>query len=316
MSTPPPDEVATTTADGPFGLSRLGKLATEIVAPTTLLTAVFFYFGWSHAYWFFDYFGVNSTLLGLTTQDYLMRAVDGLFVPITVAAVAGLAVVWVPVMLPERLRTRLRERFAPVATRIATAVGMLLVVNGLLRIVWLTPFNQTLALAPLCLGSGIIVLMYAARQRRRDRAALTPAVPNAAARGYWIPWTEWSAVFALIGLSLFWAANDYAAAVGTARAKEFVQAIASHPTVVVYSAQSLNLDQVGVGETHCRDAKAAYGFRYDGLVLVIQAGDQYVLLPQRWTPEHGHTIVLPRTDSLRLEFLPSSSRETEPTRTC
>lgn len=310
MSTPRPEEATAATGVESFGLSRLGKLAAEIVAPTTLLTAVLFYFGWSHAFWFFDYFGVNSTVLGLTTQDFLMRAVDGLFVPITVAAVAGLAVVWGPAMLPARLRDRVRERIAPVVPRIASAVGLLLVVNGLSRIVWLTPFNQTLAVAPLCLGSGVVLLLYAARRRRLQ------AAPNAAAPGHWIAWIEWSAVFALVGLSMFWAANDYAAAVGTARAKELVQAIASHPKVVIYSARSLNLDQDGVRETHCPDAEAAYGFRYDGLFLVLQAGDQYVLLPDRWTPERGRAIVLPRTDFLRLEFVPSLSREIESTRTC
>lgn len=298
-------------ADRSFGLSRLGRIATEIIAPTSLLTAVFFYFGWSHAYWFFDYFGVNSTLLGLTTQDYLMRAVDGLFVPITVAAVVGLVVVWVPTMLPERVETRLRHRVAPVASRVAAGVGLLLVVNGLSRILWRTPFNQSLAVAPLCLASGVLLLWYAARRRRARRAD-----PDTAAQNPWIPWTEWSAVFALVGLSLFWAANDYAAAVGTTRAKEFVQTISGHPTVVVYSAQRLNLDQVGVRELVCQDTESAYGFRYDGLVLMLHAGDQYVLLPERWTPERGHALVLPRTDHLRLEFVPSSSQEIEPTPSC
>lgn len=311
MSTPTRDEAATRTGDGSFGISRLGKLAAEIVAPTSLLTAVFFYFGWSHAYWFFDYFGVNSTLLGLTTQDYLMRAVDGLFVPITVAAVAGLTAVWVPAILPERLEVRIRDRIAPIATRIAAATGLVLVMNGLSRILWRTPFNQSLALAPLCLGIGVLLLWYAARRRRHLRADQLSAT-----QGHWIPWTEWSAVFALVGLSLFWAANDYAAAVGTNRAREFVQTIPGHPKVVVYSAQSLNLDQVGVRELPCLDDEAAYAFRYEGLVLVLYAGDQYVLLPERWTPERGHAVVLPRTDHLRLEFVPSSSQEVEPTRTC
>jgi Zn-dependent protease with chaperone function len=45
------------------------RIVGSIVAPTTLLTALLFYFGWSFAYWFFAYFGVDSTVLGLTTQD-------------------------------------------------------------------------------------------------------------------------------------------------------------------------------------------------------------------------------------------------------
>ena len=81
--------------DGPAAdLSRVTKLFKEIVAPTTLATGLLFYFGWSHAYWFFDYFGVNSTVLGLTASDYLMRGLDGLFVPLVAVAVLGLVAVW------------------------------------------------------------------------------------------------------------------------------------------------------------------------------------------------------------------------------
>jgi hypothetical protein len=301
------DEVEVTApADGSYGLSRLGKLAAEIVAPTTLLTGLFFYFGWSHAYWFFDYFGVNSTVLGLTTQDYLMRAVDGLFVPMTVVAVAGLIAVWVPVVLPERLTARLQVRIGQAATPVATAVGLLLVANGLSRILWFTPLNRSLAVAPLCLGFGVLLLMYAMRRRRRIREGPTRAVqPN------WRAFTEWSAVFVLAALSLFWAANDYSAAVGISRAQDFVRTMPGHPKAVVYSLRRLNLDAFGVREVPCQDAEAAYRFRYDGLVLVLQADDQYVLLPEQWTPALGRAIILPRNDSLRLEFVSSSSREAE-----
>src|SRR5918911_1335418 len=38
------------------------KIAGSIVAPTTLLTALLFYFGLLHAYWFCQYFGVNYTV--------------------------------------------------------------------------------------------------------------------------------------------------------------------------------------------------------------------------------------------------------------
>jgi hypothetical protein len=87
------------------GLAQLTRILGTIVAPTTLLTSVLFYFGWMHAYWFFDYFGVNSTVLGLTTQDYLMRALDGLWVPMTVVAGAGLLVLWGHAVLRGRLAT-------------------------------------------------------------------------------------------------------------------------------------------------------------------------------------------------------------------
>ena len=46
------------------------RLAT-FAGSTTVLTAILFYFGWSRAYYFYDYLGVDSSLLNLTTRDYL-----------------------------------------------------------------------------------------------------------------------------------------------------------------------------------------------------------------------------------------------------
>ncbi len=85
------------------GISQLARLVAAVVAPTTLLTSLLFYFGWSRAYWFYDYFGVHSTLLGLTTQDYVQQSLDGLFVPLTVVACAALLALWGHTLLRSRL---------------------------------------------------------------------------------------------------------------------------------------------------------------------------------------------------------------------
>jgi len=75
-------------------VTRLVRIAGSIVAPTTLLSALLIFFGASHAGFFYRYFGVNSTVLGLGTQDYLMSSVQGLFVPLAVVAGVGLLVLW------------------------------------------------------------------------------------------------------------------------------------------------------------------------------------------------------------------------------
>jgi hypothetical protein len=40
---------------------------------------------------------------------------------------------------------------------------------------------------------------------------------------------------------------------------------------------------------------------------MLQSGNQYVFLPQAWSPREGVAIVMPRNDSLRLEFLPATA---------
>jgi len=286
--------------DGPVAdLSRVTKLVKEVVAPTTLVTALLFYFGWSHAYWFFDYFGVNSTVLGLTASDYLMRGLDGLFVPLVALAVVGLVVVWVRGLLAGRLGRHTLPAWLPLALG---GAGVVLCANGLSRVVVVTPLNRLLAVAPVSLAAGVVSLTVAVRlatagQPRSDVAGLV----------------EYGAVFVLVALSLFWAAADYAAAVGRSRAAQFVRELPTHPEAVVYSEHSLNMTAEGVRGVRCRDPEAAYQYRYDGLALVLQSNDQYVLVPKAWSRGDGVAMVLPRNDSVRLEFMRAGAADLPPT---
>ena len=52
----------------------------------------------------------------------------------------------------------------------------------------------------------------------------------------------------------------------------------------------------------CADPEAAYRFRYDGLRLVRQAGNQYLLLAADWTRDTGTAVLIPRGSGIRLEF--------------
>jgi hypothetical protein len=280
--------------DSGSGLSRTARIVGTVVAPTTLVTALLFYFGWSHAYWFFEYFGVDSSLLGLTTRDYLMRSLDGLFVPMVVVACAGLAAVWAHSLLNIGTRTRL----LPVLIPIVGGVGAFLALIGLARVFGVrTPLDTFVSAVPLCLAVGVLLVAYAVYLWRLFRPA---------PRTQWRTMGEWLGVFVLVGLALFWAASDYSAAVGRSRAAEFVARMPAYPTALVYSEKSLSLDIPGVVETRCADPDAAYRYRYAGLKLLLQSGNQYVMVPSSWTTSRGVAILLPRNDSLRLELLPAS----------
>jgi hypothetical protein len=280
---------------------QLAKILGGIVAPTTLLTALLYYFGWSHAYWFCNYFGVNSTVLGFTSTDYLMRSVDALFVPMTVAASVALVAVWGHSLLRARLAAGSRPRALRIIVPVTAIVGGVLVLGGFASVFTTTVLSEHLVAAPLSLGFGVLLLVYAVHLRRLV-AEKGPSTSNS--RG-WAAVVEWAVVFVLVGLSLFWAATDYSAAVGRSRAMDFVAGLASYPNVVIYSERSLSLDAPGVREMRCQDAQAAYRFRYEGLKLVLESGDQYLFLPAQWTLADGVAILLPRTSSLRLEFFPA-----------
>jgi hypothetical protein len=282
------------------GMPRAAKLLKEVVAPTTLATGLLFYFGWSHAYWFFDYFGVNSTLLGLSNRDYLMRGLDGLFVPLVVLAGATLVAVWGGRLLQARLERLERYGRRSWWPPVLGGTGLVLCANGLSRIVVGTTFNRPLALAPLSLATGVAMIAGAVHLRTAGQL-----------RSDVVGLVEYVAVFVLIGLSLFWAANDYAAAVGRSRAAQFARELPSYPEAIVYSEHDLNL--TGIEMVSCADTDAAFRFRYDGLALVMHSDDNYVLLPKWWSRQEGVAVVLPRNDSVRLEFMRAGAADLGPT---
>jgi len=287
---------------------QLIKILGAIVAPTTLLTALLYYFGWSHAYWFCDYFGVNSTVLGFTSTDYMMRSVDALFVPLTVAASAALLAVWGHTALRARLAGGSRPRALRVLVPAAMVLGGLLLLGGFVSVFTATVLSEHLVAAPLSLGFGVLLLVYALHLQRLVTGRAQAAGSSRGRGRGWSAAAEWAVVFVLVGLSLFWAATDYSAAVGRSRAGDFVAGLARYPSVVIYSARSLSLRAPGVTQVRCQDPEAAYRYRYDGLKLVLQSGDEYLFLPAKWTAASGVAILIPKSDSLRLEFFPAWSR--------
>lgn len=279
------------------GPSRGLKLIGSILAPTTLLTALLFYFGHQHAYWFFDYFGVNSTVMGLTTQDYLLRSVDPLFTPVTTVAAVVLVGLWGYRLLRANLSDAAWQRVLRTAVPVTAALGLVLeavAISGVVDPLALRPY---VGLPGLGLATGVLLLVASSRLRR-----------EAATRGAGrrepttLPAVEWGAIFVLVGIGLFWAATDYSNAVGTGRGFQQQQVLPALPDVILYSEKSLSMQAPGVRQIACQDSEAAYRFRYDGLKLVLQSGGHYFFLPARWNPSDEVAFVIPRTEMLRLEF--------------
>jgi hypothetical protein len=268
-----------------------------VVAPTTLLTALLFYFGRLHATGYFRYFGVNFTALDLTVQDYLIRSADGSFIPLTIAAGAALIAFWLHRLLTELVNQPARHRLMTRLTPLVTLAGIVLVAIALTALFDRTRFIAYPELGGLCLAGGVLLLTCAVRLMA---FLLNPVRGASSPPG--LALAEWAAAFLLVSVGLFWAVGSYAIGVGTGRAEQTEAALASSPNAVVFSAMSLNLRIPGVREIDCGEADSAYRFRYDGLKLVLQSGNQYFFLPGGWTRTGGTAVILPRTESLRLEF--------------
>jgi len=277
-------------------LPRLVRIAGEVVAPATLLTALLFQFGRLHSAGYFRHFGVNFTVLDLSTTDFLIVGADGLFVPAAGACVLTLALLWLHRLALSRARAGTYQRLFQVLVPATVVVGAVLV--GLSLVDLLTSarlFWGDSEAGGLSLAVGVLLLVYALRlvrlssdgaRRRSEQAELA----------------EWGAAFLLVSVGLYWAVGAYALGVGTGRAVQLQRALPSLPAAVLYSEQSLSLTAAGVTEVRCADPDAAYRFRYDGLRLVRQAGNQYLLVAATWSRDTGTAVLIPRGSGVRLEF--------------
>ena len=286
------------TLEASEALPRLVKIAGEVVAPATLLTALLFQFGRLHSAGYFRHFGVNFTVLDLTTTDFLIVGVDGLFVPLAAACVLALVLLWVHRLVVGRLSERSRRRALRAVAPLAAVVGAVLVALALLDLLTdVRLFWGDSEAGGLSLAIGVLLVVYALRLVRFSRDASPRSAGSELA--------EWGAAFLLVSVGLYWAVGNYAFGVGTGRALQLQDALPTQPAAVLYSERSLSLTADGVTEVRCADPDAAYRFRYDGLRLVRQAGNQYLLLPATWTSATGTAILIPRSDAVRLEFVPS-----------
>ena len=206
-----PEPVANAEDDGldaTEALPRLVKIAGEVVAPATLLTALLFQFGRLHSAGYFRHFGVNFTVLDLTTTDFLIVGADGLFVPLAGACVLALLLVWLHRFVLSRLSTGSRHRALQTLAPVAGVIGAVLLGLALLDLLTgVRLFWGDSEAGGLSLAIGVLLLVYALRLARIARSAPRRSASSELA--------EWGAAFLLVSVGLYWAVGAYAFGVGT-----------------------------------------------------------------------------------------------------
>ncbi|XVS60734.1 hypothetical protein ACQPYE_20705 [Actinosynnema sp. CA-299493] len=287
------------------GPARALRVLASVVANTTLLTALLYFFGLVATQVFFAHFRVHYTLLGQTSDEILARGADGLFMPLAGTAIAVLAVTFLTRYLRSRLSTRRWAAVLRVCAPVAAVLGLALLAVTVPITVRPESSRAHPGLPGLGFAVGIVLLAFAWR-----RWSVTGGRGRKGA-GFGV--AESVAAFLLVSIGLFWAVGDYSAAVGTRRGFEVEARIPDMPGVVVYSGKGLGLTGEGVRQVACGLPDGAYKYRYDGLKLLLHSGGQYVFVPATWRTSSGTAFVVPRTDSLRLEFGPPDSA---PPRTC
>jgi hypothetical protein len=270
-----------------------------VVPPTTLFTALAFWFGYVFTGARTSYFGVDSSTLEYTTADYLVRSADAVIVPAVVFLAIILASLGTHALVLFIVRPGRGMKWIRVGSLTLSMLGTVLLSVGLRTMFVSVPgFSYYLA-TPLLLGGGAAGAAYGFYLFRSTGRRFTPD-----REASYIPgWERGMYIVAtmLIILSLFLATTQYARALGQGKAQELEGDLQTRPSVVLYSKQSLSLPDP-VAETGLNAPDSAYRFRYTGLRLLIRSADKYFLVPDAWSHETGTAIVLEDTTSIRLEF--------------
>jgi hypothetical protein len=270
------------------------------VAPTTLVTALAFYFGWVLTNSRMAYFGIDASALGFSVRDYLLRSADALFVPIGTAAVVALGAVWLHAHAIGQLANRGRRARLRIAARVAIVAGAVLFAVGAISVFAPLSFSPYYLFPSASPGIGIALLAYALHLLGRiDAAEGSLVAPPLDARSRV---RTMALVALLILLSAFWTASTYADALGRGRSTRYAATLSRHPHVTVFSPKRLDIKADGVVERRLSGRDLAYRYRYSGLRLLLRSGGKYFLLPEGWTRSSGAAIVLADSPDYRFEF--------------
>jgi putative component of toxin-antitoxin plasmid stabilization module len=265
------------------------QFITAIGSPVALATALLFYFGWVRSEWQAKEFGADASVFAMSTQDFVLRSVNVLFFPVILLMLAGL------------LALRLDRTLRP-ATASRPWIGPL---GRLLQFSWVVflPLGFGLlavdrdvgdVLLPMCVVLSILGPAYGTVLRRHATGDRTPSSRTVVAL-----------LIALLTVSLFWQTERFARVAGKAFAQDIKDNLSDQlDRVEVFSARDLHIAGTGVTETRLTGDDVAYGYRYSGLYLLQRSGNKYFLLTGGWDQDQGRLIVVPDSDTIRLEFGP------------
>jgi hypothetical protein len=290
----------------PSRVKQLLDIATLIIAPASVLSAMLYWFGWVRTKFYWRYFGVDHNLLGLSSPDYVLRSVDALFLP--------LAILFVLLLLGLSAYTRIRlwqeagkRRRTDVSLALMVLLGIVLCIVGVFdlfpRLPRFVPTGQRLQqgldhVAPLAAGIGIVLLGCAGR---------LAAIATGGERARSSP-IKLAVIAALAVLALFWQATDYAELMGEQRARETAAGLGLLPQAVLYSETKLHISTAEVREDPLSGVGERFAYRYVGLRVLLYSNKRYFLVPSTWNRSTGVVVIVPDGNDILLEFAPPGSR--------
>jgi hypothetical protein len=296
-----PPSPAPDTGESPLR-SALSVLTT-LGPPLTIVTALMFYFGWARSDTQARYMGLDVSLFGFSTQDYVLQSINTLYLPLLV--IVALTLGWLS--LHQRVDRALgRPASRPTlrtAGRAALGAGLLAAAGAVLAATLYRDRVLAPLIIPLVLAAGTAAAAYGGWLAGAAGAEPHPPRPASPA---WQRALRALLVGSVITLALFWEVSNYAAVVGRGYALQIAASVSTLPRATAFSATPLGIQAPGVREERLsagpNAARDMLRYRTTGLRFLVRSGGRIFLLHDGWTPQRGTVVVLPDNEQVRWQF--------------
>ncbi|MEO3868516.1 hypothetical protein ABGB18_06770 [Nonomuraea sp. B12E4] len=270
-----------------------------IIAPTSLITALLFYFGYLATRARFEYFGVYLDLVNLSTPDLLLFGSEALYVPVVIVGLAVLVSTGLRLAVQWLLADPGRDTVSGWVTLAVLLVSLLLLLRAVIGLAPQVARTEYPGITALSLTLGALLLTYCETlwrtlAARRPQAAWTP--PPATVR------TARLALIALMVAGLFWTANSFSFLYGNGQALNDAQNLPERPPVILDTHDPIQIPPKGVVHIALPDEK--FRHRYIGLRLLVESDKRLFLVPARWSRTTSRTIVIENSSDIRLQLAP------------
>jgi PknH-like protein len=269
-----------------------------VVAPTTLVTALCYYFGYVSTRKSMAYLGIDSDAIGFTTNDYVTKSAGVLFVTVLTALVLSTGLLALCAYIRRLAKTEKHAGLLRAFGWTVVSVGAVCTIAGVAgvwhpaiwphQMVWLTPVALALGAGLITFGAWILRIAKALRSplplATVERALLAIAV-------------------GVLVLALFWATNIFATKAGEVDGTNIAGNLWSkEATVILDTPDRLVLPKELIKESPLTLANSPQGetFRYECFREVAVRGDRWVLLPANWRPQFGYVVLVTANDSHRI----------------
>jgi len=272
------------------------KRAVDMLAvigpPLTIATALLVYFGWARTDAQAKAMGLDVSLFGYTVQDFVLRSIPSLFIPLVWLLIV--AVGWLS--LDRFLAGHLAAGRTAGIRRLAAVILIAgLACAGAMWFVVILQPERTVLFVPYIMAGGVLLAAWGLSLLRRSSQEAGRSLA-ALSRG-----SEKTLIFCLVTLLLFWGTSDFAQALGRGLAVSYEERSALLPTAVVFSKDRLGISAPNVREQSSGTAENPV-YQYSGLRLLVVSGGRIFLLNEGWTLRSGKVVVLRDDPGMRVEY--------------